>query len=163
MLHSNACPPNTAPWLLPTQDDIAAAVQQMKNVRAADSEQLFAELPKAAGNIESQRYTGSCRWCLPTACQLLPRRPWWYHCTRKTTSLCSDCRGIPLISKIRKVISLLIAKPLTPWAEGQQQHSKRRPPRRLAQAAQIAAADPPLLECQSNFRPCMVMLTSCST
>ena len=42
-LHSIARPPDTAPWPLPTQDDAAAAVQQMKSGRAADSEQLFAE------------------------------------------------------------------------------------------------------------------------
>ena len=50
MLHSIARLSNTAPWPLPTQDDVAAAVQQLKNDRAADSNQLFAELLKAAGS-----------------------------------------------------------------------------------------------------------------
>ena len=59
--------------------------------------------------------------------------------------MCGNYRGIQLISMVRKVLSLVLARQLAPWAEGQEVPLEDGPP--------LPGASPPLLESQCGFRP----------
>lgn len=95
-------------------------MKQMKNGQAADGEQLFAELIKAAGStamVALHRLVSlALMHGMPAVCKQSLLIPLF---NKGDPAICNNYRGIQLISMLRKVISLLLCRRLTAWAEGQ--------------------------------------------
>jgi hypothetical protein len=115
VLQAANVPPNSEPWPLPTPADTGDAVRRLKSWRAADPAGVWAELLRVACRSAAvgQRLHAIVLLCLSVGMPPVVKQSELLPFFKKGDAAdCNNYRGIQLISLLRKVLALILAKDL---------------------------------------------------